>query len=360
MREIVEKDKCTGCMLCTNVCKKDSIQIVEENGYFYPYINTEKCVDCGICKSVCPQTKEARFNTTKHVFMGWTKNSEIRESSSSGGIFSMLAAQIISEGGVVVGAAYEDGCSRIKHIIIDDINDIGKLRLSKYVQSNTCDIWKKIKTIVASGQKLLFSGTPCQIDALYSLIDSSKENVFAIDLICRGVPSPVIWKEYTENLEQNWKSKIKEVNYRYKGKYKWTDRKVRIGFEDGQEYISTRADDPFAKLFFQNIVMRKTCFECKYSQPKRLGDITLGDFWAIKDDEKYDKDRGVSMILENTEKGNTLLNKISEKIEMKNMDHIDISLNNAGLGIKIKENPSAEQFWKDYKQYGFECVKKYI
>lgn len=326
---VADKDLCTGCMLCKNVCAFDAISFVEENGYYYPHINEEKCRRCNNCFEKCPAKKEPCFKKSKNVYLSWTNDLKLRSESSSGGIFGELAYEVINTGGYVAGATYTNGFSRVEHVLINRLQDINKLMISKYVQSDTSQIWGEVLNAVDTGKPVLFSGTPCQVDALHNFFDKEPENLISIDLVCRGVPSPVVWEAYVRELIKMWGAEVSSVNYRYKGSYSWTDRKVRITFLNGQEYLTTRSDDPFAKLFFHNIAMKKSCFECRYSDISRTGDITLGDFWALRDKDIPGKNKGISMIMENTQKGSVLLSKIKDKVYLDKKNDIDITENNA-------------------------------
>lgn len=355
MKEIIPLNRCTGCMVCKETCHMNAITIEENKGYYYPMINETKCVDCGACTDHCHAANEKPpFQEYKEVYLAWNKDERIRNDSSSGGVFAAFADAILDKDGVVIGAAYENGFSEIRHIAADNKIEANRLRLSKYVQSSTEDIWKTVRDLIDNRKLVLFAGTPCQISALYSFIGKKADNLYTVDLVCRGVPSPILWKEYAAKLEAQYNSNLTYVNYRYKGEYGWTQRKVKFSFGNGESYITTRSDDEFAKLFFGNIVMRKSCFDCRYSDKRRIGDITLGDFWALKKEDIIDKEKGLSMILINNEKGQSIFEMIKDDIEYSVARCNDISLNNSGLGFKHKESPLAEKYWDTYSEYGYE------
>lgn len=286
------------------------------------------------------------------AYLAWANDREIRESSSSGGVFAVLAEYFLSKGGVVIGAAYNENYS-VSHIAVEDMEDLWRLRLSKYVQSDTSSIWSTVKKYITDKRPVLFSGLPCQIDALNYLFDTLPDNLYTIDLVCHGVPSPILWQEYLASVRSKWnEQQISYVNYRYKGEFGWTQRKVAIGFQDGRMYLSTRSEDPFTNLFLNHILMRNSCFECRYSDKKRVGDLTLGDFWALKDSNIENKELGLSMVLCNSPKGKHLLDKAARNLFIENIN-IDIGKNNSGLGKKHVKPPTYDPFWREYDLFGF-------
>lgn len=366
MKEIVSKEQCTGCMLCAEVCPHNAIQCRNEikNGYYYPSVDQSVCTDCSLCQRKCPQYKDNRDGLLYQdhtTYLAWATDQELRKSSSSGGVFTVLAEYFLSIGGVVIGAAYNEDYS-VSHIAVEDVEDLWRLRLSKYVQSDTSSIWSTVKRYVADKRPVLFSGVPCQIDALNHFFDKLPDNLYTIDLVCRGVPSPILWQEYLTSVRNKWnREPISYINYRHKGGFGWTQRKVAIGFQDERMYISTRSEDPFAQLFFNNIVMRNSCFECRYSDTKRVGDLTLGDFWALRDASIENKERGLSMILCNSTKGGELLDKARQNLFIEKIENIDISVNNSGLGRKHRKAATYDSFWKTYDIFGFShAVYEYL
>lgn len=363
---ITEERLCTGCMLCVSVCPCKAVKVSKKhhNGYYYPKIDETICTGCGLCREKCPQNDKRLFSEqyrNENVYLGWSKDRKLRRSSSSGGVFGELAGYILSKGGVVIGAAYSSDYTKVMHVAIDDVRDLSRLRPSKYVQSDTSNIWEQVKQFVKDGRYVLFSGLPCHIDALRHLYSDFPENLYAVDLVCRGIPSPVLWSEYVSNMKKQWGSEIEYINYRHKGEFGWTQRKVAIRFKDGREYISTRSEDIFAKLFFDNVVIRDSCINCRYSAKERIGDLTLGDFWALKNSDVADKEDGLSMILVNSKKGEILLNSVSGNVIISKMDDIRIDRNNSGLGEKLCKNEKAKGFWKNYEEFGFDLtVENYL
>ena len=205
MIQITEKSKCTGCHACVNACPKNCIGMVsDEEGFLYPEIRQTECVNCGKCEKVCPllNGKTKNPDALQIGYAAYNKDETIRLKSSSGGIFTLLAEWIIQQGGVVVGAAMTEDCKSVQHTIAETIEDLENLRGSKYLQSTIGTIFKTVKKYLDSGRLVLFTGTPCQIGGLYSYLGKEYDNLYTQDLICHGVPSPLIWKNYVELRER--------------------------------------------------------------------------------------------------------------------------------------------------------------
>lgn len=255
---IDDKTNCSGCHACANACPKNCISMVsDEEGFWYPQVNKEKCIDCGLCEKVCPiihkwQPDDSRKTT---AIAAINLNEEIRLESSSGGIFTLKAEKIIDQGGVVFGAAFSDDFKSVRHICVDNKADLEKLRGSKYVQSKISDTYKHAKEYLDSGRKVLFSGTPCQIGGLYSYLRKPYENLLTQDIICHGVPSPMVWEKYVEKCERKAASEMQRVFFRHK-KYGWKSYSMAMEFTNHTKYIRTLLEDPYMRLFLSNSCLR--------------------------------------------------------------------------------------------------------
>ena len=281
---IDDKTKCSGCHACANACPKNCISMVsDEEGFWYPQVNKEKCIDCGLCEKVCPiiHKWQSDDSLTTTAMAAINLNEEIRLKSSSGGIFTLIAEKIIDQGGVVFGAAFSDDFKSVQHICVDNIADLDKLRGSKYVQSKIGDTYKQAKEYLDSGRKVLFSGTPCQIGGLYSYLRKPYENLLTQDIICHGVPSPMVWEKYVEEHERKISSKANKVTFRNK-KNGWKAYSVFIGFENRKQYLKEHSADMYIKAFLSDICLRPSCFDCQFKGIKRHADITLTDFGVYR------------------------------------------------------------------------------
>lgn len=310
--------KCTGCSACLHICPKNCINMVPDNyGFLYPHINYEVCVNCGICEKNCPvlnkTAQESHINTNCYA----TKTNEeiIRKQSSSGGIFSVIAEKVLENNGIVYGAAFDENFV-VKHRGISSINDLDLLRRSKYVQSDLNNSFSAIKKHLDDGKTILFTGTPCQVEGLLSYLKKTYDNLIAMDFVCHGVPAPKVWEYYKTYLQKLYKSHIKDINFRDKS-LGWKKYSVRFEFENDNIYCNTYGNDPYMKAFLANMDLRESCYTCKFKSTKHKSDITVADYWGIdKIKPELDDDKGLSLLLINTKKGNTLLADVKNKLTL--------------------------------------------
>lgn len=332
MIEIKDKKNCCGCYACYNICPKQCIEMKSDNeGFWYPKINKEQCINCNLCEKVCPIINPIeRENSKKISYAAMNRNEQVRLDSSSGGIFSILAEDIIKNNGVVYGASF-DKYFNVKHKRIVSITDIELLRGSKYVQSSIGDIYKQVKTDLENNKQVLFTGTPCQVEGLKSFLRKEHNNLITMDFICHGVPSPIVWEKYIEEKknENNKSKQIRNIYFRNKD-IGWKLFSLKIIF-DKNIYINNLNDDIFMKGFLQDVYLRPSCYQCKFKKLNRASDITVADFWGIENVlPKMDDDKGTSLVVIHSEKGKQLFDKLSD-----NMILSEINLNDG-----IKYNPS--------------------
>lgn len=313
MIQITEKSKCNGCYACTNTCPKNCIKMVSDNeGFWYPLVDKDKCIDCGMCEKVCPiihkwHPDEIRKTTALAAI---NLNEKIRLKSSSGGIFTLIAEKIISQGGVVFGAAFANDFKSVHHICVDNVTDLEKLRGSKYVQSMIGDAYKQAKYFLENGRKVLFTGTPCQIGGLYSYLQKPYDTLYTQDIICHGVPSPMVWEKYVEERERKSNSQTQRMFFRHK-KYGWKTYAVLFEFSNNTAYVKNLREDSFMRAFLSNACLRPSCYNCSFKSIKRQADITLADFWGIQNVlPEMDDDKGTSLVLIHSEKVQKLMESI--------------------------------------------------
>lgn len=315
----VKKFNCTGCGLCNNICPTKAIKIkLDKEGFYHFQINKEKCIECGLCIKKCPKLNFKNKNKIEELksYAAYTKNEIILADSSSGGIFSELALQIVKENGLVVGASYEDNSNeiKVKHILVDNIDDLTKLRGSKYIQSYTDNIYKLVMEQLSQNKKVLFSGTPCQCAAMRIMAEKKDDNLIVVDIVCHGVPS---YKVFTKFLKDCFNKKITKINFRNKSKG-WSQYKILYYIDNKIIKSTIHTNDEFFGGFVKNYYLMKNCYNCEFSNIPRVGDITLGDFWGIQYfDKKFsleNKDRGISLVYINNDKGMQYFNKIKENI----------------------------------------------
>lgn len=246
-----------------------------DEGFLVPRIDESKCITCGLCLKVCPTLQEKRQNAAEPVCYAAQAPDSIRSVSSSGGVFTLIAEEIINRGGSVCGAAFREDWS-VHHIIINNKEDLAKLRGSKYVQSDTEDCYKRIKALLREKRWVLFSGTPCQVAGLYTYLGKDYDTLLTVDIFCHGSPSPGVWKRY---LRENYKlDDIVNVNFRDKTAIGWSCSHVAITKRDGTKDVCNN----YTKWFHHDVIMRLSCQDCKFNKLPRPGDISVGDWWGNK------------------------------------------------------------------------------
>ena len=310
---ICDLDKCTGCMLCYNLCPVNAITIKGDRyGFSIPEIDSVKCIKCNICKSKCPQNNDKnKFLMSKDVYAMWSKDTNLRMDSTSGGVFSGLAEAVIKAGGCVYGAAFDE-TFRVLHQREDSLEVIYLFRFSKYLQSDIGDTYRQIKKDLQSDKWVLFSGTPCQVKALKEFLSIKYNKLLLVDIVCHGVPSPLVWEHYLYYIKEKYNAdKIENVSFRNKD-HAWSLFLMKIVFSSGIIYKANAVTDPFLLAFLNNFCLRKACHECKYTCLNREGDVTLGDFWGyVSDTYKFRNDeKGISLVIINTAEGADWLKKI--------------------------------------------------
>lgn len=349
---ITDERLCIGCTACMNVCPTNAIEFKEnKNGFLIPVINQKTCNKCGQCKKVCPTLNINKTQTVKNVYEGWILNEKNRMSSSSGGIFSAIAENVLEHGGFVCGA-YMNSKHEVEHIIISEEKELYKLSGSKYVQSNLGKIFKEVKIILEKGKTVLFSGTPCQIAGLKSFLKKKYGNLITVDIICHGVPSPKVFKDYIEQIEKEKGKHVTTIYFKDKSEG-WKNPQFVIKSNDEIIKKCTIFDDIYGRSFLTNMILRESCYDCKYSTLNSQSDITLGDFWG---EEKYNKNidsfKGISIIIVHTEKGNEIIN-ILKKDRIKLYDNVPLELainNNYPIALPSLKHTNSDEFFSEYSK----------
>lgn len=315
MPNLASIEVCCGCSACASVCPKNAIRMVADNeGFLQPVIDENKCVSCGLCERSCPALSSTELlwgSINPRVFAGWHKQD--RGSCSSGGIFSALARNTIEKGGIVFGATLDENFN-CKHIAVERLEDLDKLRGSKYIQSSIGDTFSFAKEYLKKDRLVLFSGTPCQIAGLKAFLKKDYANLLTVDLACHGVPSNTTFKSYLNKLQRAKKSlkPVKKFSFRLPDGWGKTSR---IQTQNGSWKTLYGVDALYMSAFDKNALFRKSCYTCQYTKIPRIGDISLADFWGIGQvgvPFKHDVMKGVSLVLANTPKGVDAIEKIGE------------------------------------------------
>lgn len=361
MINIHNKADCCGCNVCGDICGKHAISFVTDNeGFWYPEVNNELCVDCGLCDKVCPIQNKADFverYAEPKVFAAYTKDEAIRLDSTSGGIHSMLALKMYEKDAYVGGAVYnpDHTCSQI---VDNNPERLPEIRSSKYLQSNAEGVYKEIRSLLKEGQNVFFCGCPCQIHALYNFLGKEYENLVTCDFICRGVNSPKVFLKYMDMLERQYGAKASVIKFKNK-KWGWHNFSMRVNFSDGKEYCKDRYHDLFFIGYLQaGNFTRPSCYECHFKGFPQKADITLADFWGIENiDKSMDQDKGTSLVMVNSDKGQELLDSIKDKIEWRQFTMDDARAGNPALdGSLSAAKSNRDAFFTDLDKLPFEKV----
>lgn len=361
MIKITDKSACCGCSACANICAHEAITMKPDGmGFLYPEIDENKCVDCGLCNQVCafnPTYDKSQNLDLPDVYAVRHKDMEEIKTSRSGAVFIALSDWILEQGGVVYGAGYEEHF-RVVHKRAVSKEERNEFKGSKYVQSDLKDTFSQIKRDLKLGYKVMFSGTPCQTSGLLSYLKTLKQDIsqlYVVDLVCHGVPAPYVWRDYLRYIEKKYHAKISSVNFRDKSQVGWDAHEESFRFGSKYVYVSTYSD-----LFGKCIMFRRSCGVCHFTNLKRPSDLTIGDFWGW---EKVDKNinadnKGVSLLLVNTEKGRNLYSEIKGYISYLRTDTrycIQPNLEHPSIISHLRE-----EFEKDFISRGFVyCGKKY-
>lgn len=314
---------CSSCGACANVCARGAIAMkLDGEGFFRPVVDSVKCVQCGACERACPWTKDVKnpnvCSENPRTLAAYALDDTIRMKSSSGGIFTALAEKMLDDGGVVVGVAQLDK-TRFGHIVVDSKADLDKLRGSKYVQADADLVYREVRSLLKNGRKVLFSGTPCQVAALYSVLGEKEfADLFTVDIVCHGTPSVKVFEKYIGEIEKDKSALVKSSRFRDKRNgwrlYSMTSSLNTIS-GDCFQFSKTLREDKFMKVFLENICLNKSCADCHYGKVPRIADVTLGDYWNIASvHPEMDDDKGTSVVLLNSAHGEKLFSAISEKV----------------------------------------------
>jgi coenzyme F420-reducing hydrogenase beta subunit len=363
MKIFYDKKDCCGCTACKNICPTHAINMrTDKEGFFYPDINEDLCIGCNLCIDVCPMKNEVMIQehfeipevyAVKHV------SDSVRMSSSSGGAYTAISDFVIEDkNGICYGAAFDEEFN-VKHKEAINTSERNKFRGSKYVQSDLGNVFYQIKQNLISEKLVLFTGTPCQTAGLANYLKLSKvdvSNLILNDIICHGTPSPKIWKDYINFIEEKNKSKIKNYTFRFKEKG-WRGYNIKVEFENNYVKVNTKDILKYVKLFNSNLILRPSCYHCKFSNLNRSADLTIGDFWGIeKSIPEFEDTKGVSLVLVNTKRGKDIFEQIKNNFIYKQSNTADCMQLN--LYQPTPEPKNRIKFWEDYWSKGFKFITK--
>ena len=354
---------CTGCHACASICPKECIVMKDTGeGFLFPVVDLESCVQCGRCEKVCPVLHEQKKSTHTQAFAMKSKDEDERRNSTSGGVFSLIAKQVIDAGGIVYGAAYDDNFS-VRHISIEDDGRLTFLQGAKYVQSVIGTTFMEIEKELKRGRQVLFSGTPCQCVALKAFLGKEYDNLLTVDLICHGVSSPKVWQtyiDYRSGKENNGKRPVK-INMRSKASG-WSRYSTEFDYGEGKITRIQNNQDSFIRAFIGNICLRGSCSDCVAKGVERCTDLTLGDYWGVwNQNPEFNDDKGVSIVFAHSEKGKKALQQAAESAEWIEVSLEDAYRENISMISSSKENSGRKNFLEEINVENFEeVVKEYF
>lgn len=389
MIQIIDKHKCCGCEACIQACPKNCISLAQDSeGFLYPNVNCSTCVDCGLCEKVCPIINQHGQTNPLEVWAAQNTDEEICKQSSSGGIATNLAEKIIEEGGVVFGVIMNEKHEAV-HTFADTKQQLSAFMGSKYVQSRIGDSFKHVRSFLKSGKKVLFIGTPCQISGLKQFLRKDYENLYTVDFICHGVPSPGVFKWYLQDEINKYVSarkgrknsvsispihsipkgdiqlpdglKVMDIRFRDKRegwkKYSFDLRLAEASADGKQNTVSISANvtkNLFLRGFCLDLYLRPSCHQCHFRNYRSGSDITIADFWGQDSMfPEFDHDTGVSSVIIKTLKGQQLFKEL-ENLRKEERTIDDVVRYNPSLIISKKENYRRHKFWSLVGKYSFE------
>ena len=342
---LANKNECNGCHACVSICFENCISMEEAaDGFLYPILDKSRCTNCDKCKQLCPVLQKKEVINSPITYAAFNKDEKVRQDSSSGGIFTLLAFYVIDNGGVVFGACFDEHFN-VVHNISDKKEDIAKFRGSKYVQSTIGSAYKLAKNYLDNGRMVLFSGTPCQIGGLMAYLGKNYENLITQDFICYGVPSPKVLRKYIDYREKVANSKTTKIMFRRKDEG-WKKSYMAFYFKNETEYSEIKYKDMMFKLFYRNICLRLSCHNCAFKSVHRQSDITLADFWGIENVLPHmDDGKGTSLVFVNSEIGVKIFGEIEHNLVYEKTDIEQSIKSNPYVAESVPMHSRREEFF---------------
>lgn len=367
MINVLDKSRCCGCTACMDACNHNAIQMKEDDyGFAFPSIDLNKCIDCGQCDMVCPYSlgneKKWQYDSyEKPIFYaGQLKSKDDLQSVSSGGACWAIVQTVIREGGVCYGAIQQE-LDKIVHVRVDTIESAKRLRRSKYLQSDTRNVFKNVKLDLKEGKTVLFCGTGCQVAALNTFLGKAYSNLYTCDVVCHGVPSQKVWRKYREEKEKMVGKRMTGLVFRNKNKG-WSHNQYEIIYEDGSSEYENSTSHLFHAGYLNGLFYRSSCGSCLFSKIPRVSDISFADFWKYQGNlHSTSNDVGVSLIAVNTPKGLSLLGLSSDFLVVEKTEDTLALSSCRHMDECPVENPERDAFFRLFLKKGYhKAIKKYL
>lgn len=364
MINIKKATDCYGCYACANICPKNCITMAEDNeGFRYPVTDIEKCMDCGTCNSVCPKGSYAELTNRAfqpEAYAGYAIDEKIREGSATGGLFHTLAKYICEfRGGGYTFGVTGSCMTEVAHRMAASEEEVAPMCNSKYLQSKVGFAYRETKKALEEQKPVLFSGTPCQIAGLLKYLGKPYPNLYTVDLICHGVPSARVFRTYMSEISSLRGKKVTDF-YRDKS-VGWRPVHFTFVFEDGSRDTVSGVENLYNRGFAANLFQRPSCYQCEWASVPRVGDITLGDWFGGDKYKLHDPDnKGLSMIVVNTEKGGKLLDAVGSELFLKRYPVEDAVRESEHLAASPRDNPFRSFFFSRFNKQGFTAAARIV
>lgn len=362
-------ENCCGCGTCALVCPANAIEMVpRELGCLYPRVDAQKCIGCSACVQKCAMLhRTVRSDAKPAAFAAMTRDEQLLKKSASGGVFASIAGSVLDQGGAVFGCALElrGGTLTPVHICAENRQDLKKLQGSKYVQSDLGNVFYRVKKQLNDGRTVLFSGTPCQVDALKRFLgNADTTKLYTIDLVCHGVPSAALFREYLNTFRHPVLAfffRDKTAGWGLNGRYTY-----RSGGREKEKLFSPGVSSYYS-YFLESETYRESCYSCRYANMDRVGDITIGDYWGIEQEHPellsenggpYDVQKGISSVLVNTEKGRALLGCFGRALILSETSPEKIVKWNRQLRRPSRHSDARQEIIRQHETLGYPGVEK--
>ena len=347
MIRIDEKSNCCGCTACYNACPAKAIQMKpDKEGFLYPVVDEKKCVDCNICESTCPIQNRPQADENTRSFILRNRDLEVVKQSTSGGVFTLIAQYLLNHGFIVYGTGY-DSDMKVVCKVASHPEELAEMRGSKFVQSHLGFTFSEIKKKLKNGERVLFSGTPCQVAGLIAFLGNKPDNLICLDFVCRGVPSPGLWKNYVSMMERKYGSQMIEASFKNKT-YGYHSTTMKVSFSNGKTWTGSGRVDPMMKAFVCEMASRPSCHSCQFKGIMRVSDITMFDCYKFSEiTGEADDDKGYSSVLVHSDKGMKILDAIKGDAVLFHapLDQL-VEKNGIMINHSSKPNPRRDTFYE--------------
>ena len=351
---LASHDRCTGCGSCASGCPKGAIHMLpDREGFLHPTV-TDACIQCGHCTHICPALKQRELRSQPAAFAAWNGDDDVRRLSGAGGVFSLLAEFILDDGGVVFGAAMDEHL-HVRHTEVKSKAELPRLRGPKLVQSEMGDTFVRVRYHLDRGRRVLFTGTPCQVDGLYRFLGEHPGNLLTVDILCGGAPSPGVWDQLVRSMTYIKQKSPTAVHFCAKtdGQHQ---RRFRVEFEGGSAYDAPLPKSEFGYGLGRRLFLRPACHTCPYAGTNRVGDLSLGSFRGLpKDYLPEEQKRGISLLLVNSAKGAHMFDTLPLKKEKRPLS--EAVAGNRALSAPAEVPDDRAAFFDAFSRQSFQQVR---